>query len=62
MEGDDLSGHEIILLADTLTWRPVSEIKDETAARKFGEQMERDLPGRIGGPGLDLSGNLLCAD
>jgi len=52
MEADHLPGHEIILLADTLTWRLVSEIKNETVARNFEEQVEGICLADSGGPGL----------
>ena len=61
-EADHLSGHQIILLVDTLIWQPVAEIENETAARNFEEQVEKICLADIGGPGLDLSGNRFCPD
>src|ERR1700692_2803048 len=49
-EANRLPRHETILLVDTLIWRPVAEIRNETAARNFEEQVERDLPGRLRRP------------
>src|SRR5207249_7156780 len=60
-EADHLSGHEIILLADTLTWRPVAEIKMKLLHAISRSKWRGICLADIGGPGLDLSGNLMCA-
>jgi len=49
------------LLADTLTWRPLSETKSETVARNFEEQVEEICLADTGGPGLgSVRQSLLC--
>src|SRR5262249_36920647 len=48
------------LLGNTLTRRVTSEILNGTAMRNSRSKYRRDLPGRIGGPGLRCQAISLC--